>query len=330
MKTPGFVLLLALVLIVAASGPAVGLSGAPQTLQNGARPPAKPADDETLSVNVNLVDLLFTVADRKGKFVTNLKKDDFKIFEDDQAQVIRNFSSETDLPLTIALVVDTSGSVRDRMRFEQEAAIEFFYSSLHRGKDKAIVISFDSGVELLQDFTDDPEVLADAIRKIRAGGGTSLYDAIFLAVNERLGDEPGRLVLILISDGNDNSSRVSMTEALELAQKKNVAMYTISTNSSAYFASKEQRRGDSVLKRFAEDTGGKAFFPAKLQELAVDFQDIGEELRSQYRIAYTPTNTKADGTFRKIRIQVANKRYKVKARSGYYAPRAPETLSEKN
>ena len=266
---------------------------------------AKPPEDQTLSVNVNLVDLLFTVADRKGKFVTNLKKDDFKIFEDERLQAIRNFNNETDLPLTIALLVDTSGSVRDRLKFEQEAAIEFFYSALHRGKDKALIISFDSGVELLQDFTDNPEVLANAVRKIRAGGGTSLYDAIYLAVNERLANEPGRLVLIVISDGDDNSSRVSMTETLELAQKKNVALYSISTNSSAYFGSKEQERGDKVLKKFAEETGGRAFFPIKLQDLAVSFQDISQELRSQYRIAYTPTNTKADGTFRKIRIDLA-------------------------
>src|SRR2546426_8691200 len=145
-------------------------------------PPAKAADDQTISVNVDLVNILFTVADKKGKFVTNLRKDDFRVFEDEKAQSITNFSSETDLPLTIALLVDTSGSIRDKLKFEQEAAIEFFYSTLQRGKDKAVVVSFDSAVELNQDYTDDPEKLADAVRKIRAGGGTSLYDAIYLAV----------------------------------------------------------------------------------------------------------------------------------------------------
>ena len=151
--------------------------------------------------------------------------------------------AETDLPLTIALLVDTSGSIRDKLKFEQEAAIEFFYSTLHRGKDKGMVISFDSGVDLLQDFTDNPETLADAVRKIRAGGGTSLYDAIYLAVNEKLANQPGRLVIILISDGDDNSSRISLTETLELAQRRNVAIYAISTNSAAYFGSKDQDRG---------------------------------------------------------------------------------------
>ena len=133
-----------------------------------AEPPAKPADDQTISVNVDLVNILFTVADKKGKFVTNLKKEDFRVFEDERSQSITNFSSETDLPLTIALLVDTSGSIRDKLRFEQEAATEFFYSTLQRNKDKALVISFDSGVDLLQDFTDNPEKLAEVIAKLEA------------------------------------------------------------------------------------------------------------------------------------------------------------------
>ena len=160
-----------LILICALAVPLVAQRGQQQTPQTQ---PPRPNEDQTLSVNVDLVDLLVSVADKKGKFITSLKKEDFKIFEDERIQSITNFSSETDLPLTIALLVDTSGSIRDKLRFEQEAAIEFFYSTLRRGKDKALVISFDSGVDLLQDFTDDPEVLANAVRKIRAGGGTSL------------------------------------------------------------------------------------------------------------------------------------------------------------
>jgi Ca-activated chloride channel family protein len=192
--------------------------------QPAASTPATPAaqadsPDITISVPVDLVNILFTVADRKGKFVTNLKKDDFKVFEDEKPQGITNFSSESNLPLTITLLVDTSGSIRDKLKFEEEAAIEFFYSTLQRGKDKALVISFDSGVELLQDFTDDPEKLADTIRKIRAGGGTSLYDAIYLAIKEKLANQDGRRIVILISDGDDNSSRVSLTETLDAAQK---------------------------------------------------------------------------------------------------------------
>jgi len=317
-------------LMLACTGAALAQRGG-QAPSQTTRPVANPQQSDTLSVNVNLVDLLYTVADKKGKFITNLKKEDFRVYEDDKNQVVTNFTSETDLPLTIALLVDTSGSIRDKLRFEQEAAIEFFYSTLHRGKDKGMVISFDSGVDLLQDFTDNPETLADAVRKIRAGGGTSLYDAIYLAVNEKLANQPGRLVIILISDGDDNSSRISLTETLELAQRRNVAIYSISTNSAAYFGSKDQDRGDKTLKRFSEETGGRPFFPEKIQELAVSFQEIGDELRSQYRLAYIPSNNKADGTFRKIRIDVANKNYKVKARTGYYAPRAAAaTTSQKN
>jgi VWFA-related protein len=321
-------------LMLACTGAALAQRGG-QTPSQATRPVANPQTstqkEDTLSVNVNLVDLLYTVADKKGKFITNLKREDFRVYEDDRNQVITNFTAETDLPLTIALLVDTSGSIRDKLRFEQEAAIEFFYSTLHRGKDRAMVITFDSGVDLLQDFTDNPETLADAVRKIRAGGGTSLYDAIYLAVNEKLANQPGRLVIILISDGDDNSSRISLTETLELAQRRNVAIYSISTNSAAYFGSKDQDRGDKTLKRFSEETGGRPFFPEKIQDLAVSFQEIGEELRSQYRLAYIPSNNKADGTFRKIRIDVANKAYKVKARTGYYAPRAAAAAtSQKN
>ena len=316
-------------LMLAGTGAALAQRGNPAPSQT-TRPVAKPQQEDTLSVNVNLVDLLYTVADKKGKFITNLKKEDFKVYEDDKTQAITNFTAETDLPLTIALLVDTSGSIRDKLRFEQEAAIEFFYSTLHRGKDKGMVISFDSGVDLLQDFTDNPETLADAVRNIRAGGGTSLYDAIYLAVNEKLANQPGRLVIILISDGDDNSSRISLTETLELAQRRNVAIYSISTNSAAYFGSKDQDRGDKTLKRFSEETGGRPFFPEKIQDLAVSFQEIGDELRSQYRLAYIPSNNRADGTFRKIRIDVANKNYRVKARTGYYAPRAAAATSQKN
>ena len=287
-----------------------------QSPQNG-----RPADNQTISVNVDLVNVLFTVADKKGKFITNLTKDDFGIFEDNRPQVITNFSSETDLPLTVSLLVDTSGSIRDKLRFEQEAAIEFFYSTIKRNKDKASVITFDSGVDLLQDFTDDPEQLAEAVRKMRAGGGTSLYDAIYLAVTEKLSKQSGRRVIILISDGDDNSSRMSLTETLEAAQRSDVSIYGISTNNTAYFGSNQQERGDKTMKRFSEETGGRTFFPFKLEELAANFQDISTELRSQYQMAYRSSNDKVDGTFRRIRIDVNNKQLAANARTGYYAPR---------
>ena len=309
---------------------AVAQTAPPQ--QPGSPPQAAP-DNGPLRVAVDLVNVLFTVADKKGKFITNLKQPDFKIYEDDKPQVVTNFSSESNLPLTIALIVDTSGSIRDKLRFEQEAAIEFFYSTLRKGQDKALVISFDSGVDLLTkdaggagvDFTDNPEKLADAVKKIRAGGGTSLYDAVYLAVSEKLSRETGRKLIILISDGDDNSSRLSLTEALEMAQKNDVALYSISTNTTAYFSSREQEKGDKTLKRMSEETGGRAFFPFKIDDLAANFQQIGDELRSQYTIAYRSSNTVMNGAFRRIRIDVANKDFKARSRTGYYAPRAGAT-----
>jgi Ca-activated chloride channel family protein len=178
-------------------------------------------------------------------------------------------------------------------------------------------------VDLIQDFSDDPELLAKKVRTIRAGGGTSLHDAVYLAINEKLSRESDqrRKVLILISDGDDNSSRPSMTATLDLAQRNNVTIFAISTNTSAYFASKEQDRGDKTLKGYAQETGGRAFFPQKMESLAASFTDIGEELRSQYTIGYVPAKMD-DGTFRRIRIDVTNKNYKARHRTGYYAPKA--------
>jgi VWFA-related protein len=282
---------------------------------------AQQRDDQTLSVNVDLVNVVFTVFDRRGKFITNLSQDRFKVFEDNRPQTITNFSKETNLPITVVLLIDTSGSIRDQLRFEQEAAIEFFHSTLRRGADTGVVISFDSGTDLLQDYTDDPEVLASAVRRIRAGGGTSLYDALYLAASEKLAAQQGRRVIILISDGDDNSSRISMARALEETQRNDVVIYAISTNASSGSRSRDQERGDRVLKRFAEETGGKAFFPSRLQGLSADFQNISEELRAQYTLAYRPDNIQRDGSFRKIRIQVSDKNYQVRARNGYYALR---------
>ena len=322
MKTLGIALLTLLF-----AGAAVSQTPQPQQ-------PAKPTEpgQQTIRVNATLVNTVFTVADKngKGKFITNLKESDFKIYEDDKLQAITNFSTETNLPLSIGLLVDTSGSIRDKLILEQEAAIDFFYNTLKRGKDRAAVISFDSGVDLLQGFTDDPETLANAIRKIRAGGGTSLYDAVYLAINGAPSVFPGlakeptdrRRVLIVISDGDDNSSRVSLTETLELAQRNNVIMYCISTNQSGYFSGKDQDRGDRTLKKLSDETGGKSSFPLKLADVGSDFRDIGEELRSQYTIGYIPTNGSLDGTFRKIRIDVtSNRNYKTRHRTGYYSPR---------
>jgi VWFA-related protein len=298
----------------------IGTAGAlAATLTTEAYP--QNSDEQTLSVHVDLVNVLFTATDKKDKFITGLQKQNFKVYEDGKPQVITNFSADTDLPLTIALLVDTSGSVRDRIRFEQEAATEFFYSTLIRGKDRGLVITFDSGIDLLQNYTDDPEQLSKSLQKMRAGGGTSLYDAVYLAATEKLARQDGRRILVVISDGDDNSSRITMSEAIEAVQRNDVVIYAISTNSTGV-GGERSGRGEKALKTFATETGGKMFSPVRLEDLNSNFQDISEELRAQYALAYRSANLARDGAFRRIRIDSADKRYVLRARNGYYAPRA--------
>ncbi len=291
-----------------------------------AQDPAPDDAAQVLPVFVERVNLFFTVADDDGNLVTDLTESDFLVFEDGAPQIIEDFEAETELPLTIALIVDVSGSIRDKLRFEQEAAIEFFYSTIDEGRDQGMLVTFDSRVDLLQDFTGNPEALAEATRRMRAGGGTALYDAIYLAIDQKIGpsNREGRRVVVVISDGDDNASRVSLTETLELAQRNDVAIYTISTNSTANFVNPEQRRGDRTLETFALETGGKAFFPFRLEDLAVNFADISEELRSQYTLIYEPTNLARDGRYREIRVATtADRDYLVQHREGYYAPLDP-------
>jgi Ca-activated chloride channel homolog len=290
--------------------------------------PAKVLDTKTedsdkaksLVVNVDLVNVLFTVTDRRGKLVTDLSQKELKLLEDNHAQSITNFSRETDLPLTIALLIDTSTSIRDRFKFEQEAAIDFLYRTIRPKKDKGLLITFDSAIELVQDYTDNAEALAKAIRQVRPGGGTKMLDALYLACQEKLKSETGRKLIILISDGDDNLSLETVTSTLEMAQRSDVAIFTISTNSSGFFGLTAPK-ADKLLKRLADETGGRAFFPFKAEDLSQSFQDIAAELRSQYSLAYRSSNVNRDGTFRAIKIEPDRKNLKVKSRKGYYAPR---------
>jgi len=275
---------------------------------------------KSLVINVDLVNVLFTVTDRRGKLVTDLSKNELKLLEDNRVQSITNFSRETDLPLTIALLIDTSTSIRDRFKFEQEAAIDFLYRTIRPKKDKGLLITFDSAIELVQDYTDNPEALAKAIRQVRPGGGTKMLDSIYLACQEKLKSEAGRKLIILISDGDDNLSLETVTSTLEMAQRSDVAIFTISTNSSGFFGLTAPK-ADKLLKRLADETGGRAFFPFKAEDLSQSFQDIAAELRSQYSLAYRSSNVNRDGTFRAIRIEPERKNLKVKSRKGYYAPR---------
>ena len=273
----------------------------------------------TIRVEVSRVPLLFTVTDKKNRFITNLERDDFQVFDNGKKQSIREFVRESDLPLRIGIVLDTSNSVRSRFRFEQEAAIEFARSVLQEEKDRAFLVSFDTRAELLVDFTNNVERLAEGIRSTRAGGGTALYDAIYYACRDKLPEdwppEQFRRALVILGDGEDNQSTVTRDMALEMAHKAEAVIYAISTNQT-----RERIAGDKVLRRFARETGGVAFHPLQARDLEQSFADIANELRHQYFILYSPTEFAADGSFHTVRVKASVKNTLVRARRGYYAP----------
>jgi len=289
------------------------------------QPPPAASDDQTrIVLEVTRVNLLFTVTDRRGRFVTGLTKDDFIVREGKNPQKILEFTAESDLPLRLVILIDSSNSVRDRFRFIQEAAIEFLNSVLRPGRDKAAVISFDTAPELQADLTDNLELLTNKIRELRPGGGTSLYDAIFYAARDKLmQDQPlhkFRRAMIILSDGEDNQSRFSRDQALEMAQKADVVIYTIST--SAVQGGVSNTRGDRVLRYFSEETGGTTFFPFQVTDLSQSFENIANELRHQYNILYRPEPLKTDGSYQTVEVRVQGRsNLVVRARKGYYAPR---------
>ena len=320
--------------------------GSPQNPQQPAPPPqqqpvpANPQQPPTFVREVNLVDVLATVLDRRNKLVPDLEKGDFKITDDNAQQEIRFFSKQSDLPLRIGMLLDTSNSIRDRIKFEQEAAVDFLYSVLRRGKDQAFAMTFDDEPQVIQAFTGDGGMLRDEINKTRAGGGTAVYDAVYEACAKQLsnpprppGDQPDivRRVMVLISDGDDNLSNHTRAEAIEMAQRTNVVIYSISTSTQWIQLSQTDpnkaadrklhlTEGDEILKNLAEETGGRAFFPYHVDDLNQSFQDIGDELRNQYTITYSPTNFVANGKYHRIKIEIpGQKGYQVRARRGYYA-----------
>jgi Ca-activated chloride channel homolog len=324
-----------------AAGLAVGLlagvcpRGAAQTetsapAQNSAG--QKPAEDKAqqspengdiprIKVGTNEVNVVFTVTDKHGKRVTDLKQNDFHFVDDNKPAVeIRSFSAETNLPLQVGLLIDASNSVRDRFKFEQESAIEFLNQTVRRHYDEAMVIGFDATPEVTQDFTDDAEKLGHGVRELRPGGGTALYDALYYACRDKLLKQakagPTRRAIILLSDGEDNLSHVTREEAIEMAQRAEAIVYTISTNVSG-----TKGAGDKVLERIADATGGRPFFPFQLRDVANAFAEIQDELRSQYAVSYKPADFKTDGHFRTIEIVASDrKNFRVRARRGYYAP----------
>jgi VWFA-related protein len=281
-----------------------------------------PSEDPTsrIVLEVSRVNLLFTVADKKGRFVTDLGKDDFEVIEGKKPQNIIEFTAETNLPLRLAILIDTSNSIRDRFRFQQEAAVEFV-NSVMRPMDKAVVVSFDMTAELVTDLTGDTGKISEAIRNLRPGGGTAMYDAVYFACRDKLmQDQPRdkfRRAMIILSDGDDNVSRYTREQALEMAQKADVVVYTISTNYA-----KMQTDGDKVMKYFANETGGLPFFPFKAQDLSQSFENIANELRHQYNLLYRPEPLKTDGLWHSVDVRVKGRKdLVVRSRKGYYAPK---------
>jgi Ca-activated chloride channel homolog len=285
-----------------------------------------------ITSTTGLVHLVATVMDRHRDFITDLDQADFKVLEDGAPQDIRYFGRETDLPLRIGVLLDTSNSIRPRLDFEKDAALDFLQHVLRRNKDQAFVMTFDNEPEVIQDYTGDLALLTDAIRKQRAGGGTALNDAIYRAA-EKLVNPPVpkganpeiRRVMVVISDGNDNLSDHALSEAVDSTIRAEAVMYCISTNTDWLALDGDKPRkihvegGDKVLEQFADQSGGRVFYPYKVDDLAQSFVDIGDELRSQYFIAYSPNNPQASGQYRKIDVQIDRKGLQVRTRKGYYA-----------
>ncbi len=274
-----------------------------------------------ITLDVTRVNILFTVTDKKGRFITDLGKDDFEIVEHKKQQTVQEFTAESDLPLRLAVLVDTSNSIRTEFKFEQEAAIRFMQSVLRPNTDRMMLVGFDSAVSLVSDLTNDMRALEKGIRGMRPGGGTSVYDAIYFACKDKLMlDQPRdkfRRALILISDGDDTESRYTRDQALEMAQKADVVIYAISTNTK-----RDDQDGDKVLKYLTEETGGQSFFPFKVEDLDQSFENIANELRHQYNIFYRPEPLKTDGLYHPVQVRTKSRKdLVVRARKGYYAPK---------
>lgn len=297
---------------------------------------------ETLKVNVDVVQLFFNVKDKHGALIPNLNKDNFALFEDGHPQVIKYFKAESDLPLTLGMLIDSSGSQQRVLEMEKEVGGSFLESTL-RQKDEAFVISFDVDITLLQDFTNSVSRLRHALNeaKINTGGvscsggpmgpqgpvpcsstgprGTALYDAVYLASHDEFSHEVGRKAMILLTDGEDQGSRLKIKDAIEAAQKADAICYVLLIADRGFYGFGGYS-GDAEMKKLTQETGGRVIEVGnKIDKLRKAFDQISEELRSQYNIGYVPTNSARDGSFRKVEIKPKDSNFKVQARSGYYA-----------
>lgn len=274
----------------------------------------------TIKSHVNEVNVLFIATDKHGKFVRDLNQRDFNILDDHKPpQSIIRFSQETDLPLQIGLLIDTSGSIHGRFQFEQDAAAGFLQHTIRPHYDHAFVMGFNARNKVAQDFTDNVGLLSVGIQHLEDGGGTALYDAIYSACKDKLlkddSDRPVRRALVIVSDGEDNQSEHTLNQAIWMAERAQVIIYTISTDDSGLIL-----RGDKILQQVSDATGGRAFFPFKMKDIKSSFSAIEDELRSQYIVSYHPADFESDGRFRPIEITALKKDLQVRARKGYFAP----------
>ncbi len=285
------------------------------------QPAAAPADigTPTIKVPVNEVSLIFTVTDKHGHYIANLNQSDFALLDDQKApQSVNSFHQQINLPLRVGIMIDTSTSIRSRFQFEQQSAIEFLLEVLKAKNDRAFVMGFDVTPTVTADWTNNQDALETGVDKLEPGGGTALFDAVYTACRQKLlterGPEPVRKAIILISDGDDNQSRVYLPEAIKECERAETIIYAISTNWTP-----SRGPGDKVLQELSEQTGGEVFFPPSVEDMATSFKDVEEELRSQYALVYTPADFKTDGSFRTIYLYCYDRRYTVRARKGYFA-----------
>jgi Ca-activated chloride channel family protein len=291
-----------------------------------------PGQIVTRTVNVRLP---ITVTDKNGRFVVDLNQEDFDIFEEKDEQTIVSFLPLSDLPLDVAVLMDTSNSVKPKLKFEKDAAYSFLETVLKSRRDRALFATFDSQIELHQDLTNRLDLLTRAIDKVKAQGGTRMYDAIYRVCEEKMFASPGRRhAMVVITDGEDTESERQLSDAIDIAQRSETTIFVISTKAGGFFgvqAGTVDRREDKDLKKLAEDTGGRAFFTAEVIELERSFSAIARELRSQYLIAYEPINGNYDGKFRQIEVKLPNhKDLRIRTKKGYTAvpPRTTTSASQ--
>jgi len=295
-----------------------------QTKKPGTDAPSNQGQPFKLApVETDEVSQIFTVTDKKGHFITGLHQENFGLLDDGRPPIsVLQFTQQTNHPLRVGVLLDTSSSIRQRFQFEQDSAIEFFLQVLHLN-DRAFIEGFDVQTDIAQDFTNNVDLLNQGIRKLRPGGGTALFDALYKTCRDQMLTlrETGsvRKALILVSDGEDNYSRAEETDAIKMCQRADTIVYAISTD-----VSPTKTKGDDVLKTISDATGGRAFYPVRIEDVAIGFRSIEEELRSQYLLIYRPANFKADGAFRTIYLHAIDSRYQVSTRKGYFAPRPPQ------